>query len=198
MATVISQMGQQATGLPFFEVAIDGKKYIMGCDGANVMVFKPRSWISNGFGASDTVANGYENATSAALISALSLNASNATTLDGRFPAAASLGDGYKLVEGFNMQTGWAAGFPTNSKTVGTTTGTTTTTTTTGSTTSGTTSGSSTADTPVVQAAPTATEQISSYLSTYWWAVLLIAVALLWKPVIAPALGIKSSRRNRR
>jgi hypothetical protein len=46
--------------------------------------------------------------------------------------------------------------------------------------------------------APTIGEQISTFLSNYWWLVLLIAVALLWKPLIAPALGLSKKRRSYR
>jgi hypothetical protein len=85
----------------------------------------------------------------------------------------------------------------TGSTNTGTTTAGTTntnTTTTTGNTNTGTTTTTST--TPVVVSAPTMNEQISAFFGTYWWAVLLIVVALLWKPVIAPALGIRPKRRR--
>jgi hypothetical protein len=82
----------------------------------------------------------------------------------------------------------------TGTTTTGTTNTNTTTTTSTGNTSSGTTTTTST--TPVVVSAPTTSEQISAFFGTYWWAVLLIVVALLWKPVIAPALGIRPKRRR--
>jgi hypothetical protein len=89
-----------------------------------------------------------------------------------------------------NSNTGnTSSGSTTTSGTTNTTTNTST-----GNTNTGTTTTTST--TPVVVSAPTMNEQISAFFGTYWWAVLLIVVALLWKPVIAPALGIRPKRRR--
>ena len=77
-----------------------------------------------------------------------------------------------------------------------TTTGSTTTGSTTTSTGSTTTSGGTTTDTgTVTYKAATVGEQISTFLSNYWWVVVILALLLLWNPVIAPALGMKKRRR---
>ncbi|SFD67483.1 hypothetical protein [Spirosoma endophyticum] len=44
--------------------------------------------------------------------------------------------------------------------------------------------------------APTIMEQVSTFLSNYWWLVLIIVGFLLWKPFIAPALGFSKKRRR--
>ena len=65
-----------------------------------------------------------------------------------------------------------------------------------GGTVTTTTGGTTTTATDTTYQAPTITEQITTFLSNYWWLVLIIAIALLWKPVIGPALGLSKKRRR--
>ncbi|QHV97564.1 hypothetical protein [Spirosoma endbachense] len=101
------------------------------------------------------------------------------------------------------------AGNSVSNETGGATTSTNTsssggTTTSTGSTSSGggtvttTSNGGTVTTTDTTYKAPTIGEQISTFLSNYWWLVLLVLVALLWKPLIAPALGLSKKRRSYR
>ncbi|MVM34868.1 hypothetical protein GO755_32870 [Spirosoma sp. HMF4905] len=69
-----------------------------------------------------------------------------------------------------------------------TTTSTGTTTTSTGTTSAGT--------TDTTFSAPTLMEQVTTFLTNYWWLVALILLALLWKPFIAPFLGMGKKRRR--
>jgi hypothetical protein len=52
------------------------------------------------------------------------------------------------------------------------------------------------ATTPISQA-PTVGEQLQTFFTNYWWAVLLLLGFLLWKPVIAPALGMGSKTKRK-
>lgn len=70
-----------------------------------------------------------------------------------------------------------------------------------GSTSGGSTSGGSTSggnNDVSVFSAPTIMEQISTFASNYWWLILIVGGFLLWKPLIAPALGIKTRKRSYR
>ncbi|GAB3999528.1 hypothetical protein GCM10028807_50010 [Spirosoma daeguense] len=203
MATVkISQLGQQTASLPFWEVVVGTKRYIVGTDSGNLAVAKPASWLGNMGFAATLVAKFSDH--DADLKAALNLGAYNETQRDNRFPVA-DLGAGHVYVAQFDTSTDWKEGGPKDTKTItggtaGTTTTTTgTTTTTTGGTTTTTGGGTTTTGggtTTLFSAGDTGTT-IESFLSKYWWAVLLIVVALLWKPIIAPALGIRTSRRRR-
>ena len=75
----------------------------------------------------------------------------------------------------------------------------TTTTTTTGGTGTGT-SGTGNTDVVPGNSAPSFMEQVQTFLTNYWWVVALVAVVLLWNPVIAPALGMgkKGKRKSYR
>lgn len=46
---------------------------------------------------------------------------------------------------------------------------------------------------------PTLGEQVQTFLSSYWWVLVIAAIVLLWQPVIAPALGLgkKSGKKYR-
>lgn len=46
--------------------------------------------------------------------------------------------------------------------------------------------------------APTILEQITTFLSNYWWLVLIVVAALLWKPFLGPALGFGKKKRSYR
>ena len=48
----------------------------------------------------------------------------------------------------------------------------------------------------VTYQAATIGEQISTFLSSYWYVVVILALLLLWNPVIAPALGMKPKRKR--
>lgn len=74
--------------------------------------------------------------------------------------------------------------------------GSTTTTGTTTTTTTGTTGTTTTGTTDTTFKAPTIMEQISTFLSNYWWLLLIALGLLLWKPVIAPALGMGKRKRR--
>lgn len=74
-----------------------------------------------------------------------------------------------------------------------TTTGGTTTTTTGGTTT---TTGGTVTTTDTSHAAPTLLEQITTFVTNYWWLIALILFALLWKPFIAPFFGMGKKRRR--
>ena len=79
-----------------------------------------------------------------------------------------------------------------------TSTGTTTSTTT--STSTGTsdvsTGGSGTVDNTAGLKAATIGEQITAFFKDYWYVVVLLAVLLLWGPVISPALGLSKKRKR--
>jgi len=116
-----------------------------------------------------------------------------------KVPATGDAFDSYKGVE-----SDWVAGTATANTTPsgGSTGGSPTTGGNTGGSTGGNTGGStgggvSTGGDGGVYKAPTVMEQISTFLSNYWWLVLLIVAALLWKPVIAPALGMGKKKRYR-
>ena len=76
------------------------------------------------------------------------------------------------------------------------TTGGGTTTTTGGGTTTTTGGGTVVTTTDTVYKAPTITEQVSTFASNYWWLILLILGFVLWKPFIAPALGMGGKRKR--
>lgn len=202
----ISQMGQQAAGLPFYEVVLSttSKKYVVGCDGNGVMVVKNRSWLNN-IGYAASLQNTFEDGPDSDIRAALNLNASNATNLDSRFPVA-TLAAGFQVVSGYSQSTGWASTYPKDTITttwgaVGTggtgTGGTGTGGTGTGGTGTGSTGTGGTDGTVTYQAA-TIGEQISTFLSNYWWVVVILALLLLWNPIIAPALGMKKRKRSYR
>ena len=205
----VYQIGQQTATLPFYEVQFGGKKYIFGSDTANVIVQKPRTWMTNLNWSAGVVAMYEDTPSDAGIRSAMGLGGNYETSRDSRFPLA-NLGDGFKTVEGWDGTTGWAEGFPKNptTSTAGTGGGSTgggSTTTGGGSTTTGggsttTTGGGSTStgggNVPVV-AAPTTGDTITEYVKKYWWVGLLLLGAVLWKPVIAPALGLGSKTRRR-
>ncbi|GAB4043120.1 hypothetical protein [Spirosoma litoris] len=203
----ISQMGQQAAGLPFYEAVLSttSKKYVIGCDGNGVMVVKTRAWLNN-LGYSTTLQNTFEDGADADIRSALNLNASNATNLDSRFPVA-TLPAGFQVVTGYDRTTGWASTYPKDTITTtwgavgtggsgGTGNG--------GSGTGGTGSsgsgsggtGSGGNDDKITYQAATIGEQITTFLSNYWWVVVILALLLLWNPVIAPALGMGKKRKR--
>jgi hypothetical protein len=103
-----------------------------------------------------------------------------------------------------NVGTDWVSGNgagTTNTTTTSTgTTASTGTTTSTGTTNTGTTStGTSTgtgSGNTISTVTTQATDSVSDFLTKYWWAIALVAIVLLWKPVIAPALGLDKRRRR--
>ncbi len=183
----ISQIGQQTATLPFYDVAVNGKRYMIGCDGGNVMTFKSRGFMKN-LDFADELANKFVDVADADIKAALGLGVNLETTLDSRFPPKLALGDGFVFVTGFDRTTDWAAGNPTAANTKTSTAGVA------GSGGSGGSAGGSGNQT--VFTAPDTTTTVEAFLSKYWWAVLLVVVALLWKPIIAPALGIAPKRRR--
>lgn len=207
----ISQMGQQTASLPFYEAVLTttGRKYVIGCDGGGVMLVKTRQWLLN-MGYAQALANQFEDGADADIKAALKLSAGNTTNLDSRFPVA-SLGDGFQMVTGYDRTTGWASDYPKDTITTtwgasgssGSGSGSSGS----GSGSSGSGSGSSgsgssgsggstdTGGTVTYQAA-TIGEQITTFLSNYWWVVVILALLLLWNPIIAPALGMGKKRKR--
>jgi hypothetical protein len=80
----------------------------------------------------------------------------------------------------------------------GSTTGGTSTTGGSSSTGGGSTSGGTVTTTDNTFKAPTVMEQFTTFFSNYWWLLLIVVGFLLWKPLIAPALGMGGSKRKRR
>ncbi|ADB36750.1 hypothetical protein [Spirosoma linguale] len=71
-----------------------------------------------------------------------------------------------------------------------------TTTSTTSTSSSNSTDTSSSTDLTITQKAATVGEQIQTFLSNYWWVLLILGLLLLWNPIIAPALGMGKKKKR--
>ena len=101
----IAQIGQTAVNRPFFEVMVNGKKYVFATNENGTVSFRNRAWLRS-LGVYSTVCDNYANDVNGEVRAALGLASDNSCTVDVRFTAITTPAS-FQYVLAWNPFVGW-------------------------------------------------------------------------------------------